>query len=53
MINEAPLARIDYVEVVDSETLQPVQMVGPNTCAASGRVLRQDTFDRQHALGLT
>ena len=30
IINEAPLARIDYVEVADSETLQPVQMVGPN-----------------------
>ena len=24
VINEAPLARIDYVEVADSETLQPV-----------------------------
>jgi pantoate--beta-alanine ligase len=30
IINEAPLARIDYVEVADSETLQPVQTVGPN-----------------------
>jgi pantoate--beta-alanine ligase len=30
IINEAPLARIDYVEVADSDTLQPVQMVGPN-----------------------
>ena len=31
VINEAPLARIDYVEVADAETLQPVEMVGPNT----------------------
>jgi pantoate--beta-alanine ligase len=29
-INEAPLARIDYVEVVDAETLQPLEMSGPN-----------------------
>jgi pantoate--beta-alanine ligase len=31
MIGEAPLARIDYVELVDAETLQPVEMVGPNS----------------------
>jgi pantoate--beta-alanine ligase len=31
VITEAPLARIDYVEVVDAETLQPVGMAGPNT----------------------
>ena len=31
VINEAPLARIDYVELVDAETLQPVEMAGPNT----------------------
>jgi pantoate--beta-alanine ligase len=31
IINEAPLARIDYVEVVDAETLKPVQSAGPNT----------------------
>jgi pantoate--beta-alanine ligase len=30
VINGAHLARIDYVEVADSETLQPVQTVGPN-----------------------
>jgi pantoate--beta-alanine ligase len=29
--NEAPLARIDYVELVDAETLEPVEMAGPNT----------------------
>jgi pantoate--beta-alanine ligase len=31
MINEAALARIDYVELVHAETLQPVQAAGPNT----------------------
>jgi pantoate--beta-alanine ligase len=31
VINEAPLARIDYIEVVDAATLQPVQSAGPNT----------------------
>jgi pantoate--beta-alanine ligase len=31
VINEAPLARIDYVELVDAETLQPVQVAGPNS----------------------
>src|SRR5262249_15443989 len=31
IISEAPLARIDYVELVDAETLQPVEMPGPNT----------------------
>jgi len=31
VINEAPLARIDYVELVDAETLQPVQMAGSNS----------------------
>ena len=31
VINEAPLARIDYVELVDAETLRPVQMVGSNS----------------------
>src|SRR6184192_4169099 len=34
MIGEAPLARIDYVELVDAETLQPVEMVGPNSLLA-------------------
>jgi len=29
VIGEAPLARIDYVEVVDAITLQPVEMAGP------------------------
>jgi pantoate--beta-alanine ligase len=31
VISEAPLARIDYVELVDAETLQPVQMAGSNS----------------------
>jgi pantoate--beta-alanine ligase len=31
LINEAPLARIDYVEVVDAGSLQLVEIVGPNT----------------------
>ena len=30
VINEAPLARIDYFEVVDAATLQPVEIVGAN-----------------------
>jgi pantoate--beta-alanine ligase len=31
VINEAPLARIDYLEVADAETLKPVEMVGANS----------------------
>jgi pantoate--beta-alanine ligase len=31
VINEAHLARIDYVEVVASQTLQPVEIAGPNS----------------------
>jgi pantoate--beta-alanine ligase len=31
VINEAPLAQIDYVELVDAETLQPVELAGPNS----------------------
>jgi pantoate--beta-alanine ligase len=31
VINEAPLARTDYVELVDAKTLQPVEMAGSNT----------------------
>jgi len=33
-IAEAPLARIDYVELVDAETLQPIVAVKPNTLLA-------------------
>ena len=31
VINEANLARIDYVEVADAETLKPVETAGPNS----------------------
>jgi pantoate--beta-alanine ligase len=31
VINEAQLARIDYIAVVDAETLKPVEMAGPDT----------------------
>ena len=34
VISEVPLADIDYVELVDAETLQPVEMVGPNSLLA-------------------
>jgi len=34
VIDEAPLARIDYVEVADAETLQPVETVRPNSLLA-------------------
>jgi pantoate--beta-alanine ligase len=31
VIKEAPLAQIDYVELVDAETLQPVEIAGPKS----------------------
>jgi pantoate--beta-alanine ligase len=31
VINEAHLARIDYVQLVDAETLQPIEMAGSNS----------------------
>jgi len=31
VIDEAPLARIDYVEVADAEMLKPVETAGPNS----------------------
>ena len=34
--DEAPLARIDYVEVVDAETLQPIKTLKPNSLVALG-----------------
>jgi pantoate--beta-alanine ligase len=34
VIGEAPLGRIDYVEVVDADTLQPVETVRPNSLLA-------------------
>ena len=33
-ISEAPLARIDYVEAVDAETLQPTDSIKPNSLLA-------------------
>jgi pantoate--beta-alanine ligase len=34
IISEAPLARIDYVNLVDSETLQPIDLLKPNSLVA-------------------
>jgi pantoate--beta-alanine ligase len=34
VIGEVPLARIDYVEVVDAETFQPIETVRPNSLLA-------------------
>ncbi len=31
VINQAPLAQVDYIEVVDTESLQPIQIVRPNS----------------------
>jgi len=31
IIGEAPLARIDYVDFVDADTLQPIEVIGPNS----------------------
>jgi len=33
-ISEAPLARIDYIELVDAETLQPIEFIKPNSLLA-------------------
>jgi pantoate--beta-alanine ligase len=33
-IGEAPLARIDYVDLVDAENLQPIEVVRPNSLLA-------------------
>lgn len=34
MINEAPLARIDYVALVNTDTLEPVEQAAPNSLLA-------------------
>jgi pantoate--beta-alanine ligase len=34
VIGEAPLARIDYVEIVDAQTLKPIEMVRSNSLLA-------------------
>jgi pantoate--beta-alanine ligase len=31
VIHKAPLARVDYVELVDAETFQPVETARPNS----------------------
>src|ERR1051326_5546003 len=33
-IGQAPLARIDYVALVERQTLQPIEVVGPNSLLA-------------------
>ena len=34
IISEVPLARIDYVDLVDADRLQPIEVVGPNSLLA-------------------
>jgi pantoate--beta-alanine ligase len=34
MIGQAPLARIDYVGLVDAGNLQPIEVIGPNSLLA-------------------
>ncbi len=34
MISQAPLARIDYVELVDARNLQPIEVISPNSLLA-------------------
>jgi len=34
VIGEAPMGRIDYAELVDAETLQPIETVRPNSLLA-------------------
>ena len=34
MISQAPLARIDYVELVDAGNLQPIEVISPNSLLA-------------------
>ncbi len=34
IVGEAPLARIDYVDLVDADTLQPIESVKPNSLIA-------------------
>ncbi|MEP6776917.1 MAG: pantoate--beta-alanine ligase [Chthoniobacterales bacterium] len=34
MVSAAPLARVDYVELVDAETLQPIDSIGANSLLA-------------------
>jgi pantoate--beta-alanine ligase len=41
LIETAPLARIDYLELIDAETLQPIAAVGPNSLIAVAAFLGQ------------
>jgi len=34
IIGEAPLARVDYVDLVDADTFQPIEVVRPNSLLA-------------------
>lgn len=34
VINQAPLARVDYIEVVDTESFEPIEVVRPNSLLA-------------------
>src|SRR5262249_16666684 len=44
VINEAPLARIDYIAVVDAETLKPVEMVKVNSVLLLAGVFGESRF---------
>jgi pantoate--beta-alanine ligase len=41
VIETAPLARIDYLELIDAETLQPISAIGPNSLIAVAAFLGQ------------
>jgi pantoate--beta-alanine ligase len=41
VISEAALAQVDYVEVVDAETLQDLEVVGPNSLLAMAIFFRK------------
>ena len=47
-LRAAPLARIDYLELVDAETLQPLETVQPEFASRAGRLFRPDSADRQY-----
>src|SRR5947199_210156 len=34
VINQAPLAQVDYIEVVDTESLEPIEVVRPSSLLA-------------------
>ena len=53
IIGTAPLARIDYLELVNAETLQPVEIVQPNSLIAVAVFLWRDPADRQHSASVS